>query len=116
MASDIQDMMAKDPQIWQRRPLPSQLLQYAAADVSHLLTLAEILSAKLGEVGQAAVFAISQIYSQQKLDASFELGAQARLNLAATVPVICFAQLHAAMQCKDANCSCITSVVQQSGD
>ena len=80
--------MAKDPQLWQRRPLPSQLLQYAAADVSHLLTLAEILSTKLGEAGQAAVFALSQIYSQQKLKASHELGAQARLSLAANVPVM----------------------------
>lgn len=60
-------MMADDPQLWQRRPLSSQLQQYAAADVSQQLNLAEILSAKLGEVGRATVLALSQASSQLKL-------------------------------------------------
>lgn len=59
--------MEHDPELWQRRPLSSQLQQYAAADVSQLLSLAGILSTKLGEVGQATVLALSQTSSQLKL-------------------------------------------------
>ena len=63
----ITSLMADDPQLWQRRPLSSQLQQYAAADVSPLLSLADILASKLGEVGQSTVIALSQTSSQLKL-------------------------------------------------
>ena len=65
--AEIADMMEDDPELWLRRPLSSQLQQYAAADVSQLLSLAEILSTKLGEVGHATVLALSQTSSQLKL-------------------------------------------------
>ena len=60
-------MMADDPELWQRRPLSSELQQYAAADVSPLLSLADILASKLGEVGHSIVLALSQTSSQMKL-------------------------------------------------
>ena len=64
---DVADMMAEDPELWQRRPLSSQLQQYAAADVSQLLSIADILASKLGEVGQSTVLALSQTSAQMKL-------------------------------------------------
>lgn len=70
----VSDMMADDPELWQRRPLSSQLQQYAAADVSQLLSLADILASKLGEVGQDTVLALSQTNSQMKLP--IKLGTQ----------------------------------------
>ena len=70
--------MAEDPDLWQHRPLSSQLLQYAAADVSQLLNLAQILSAQLGEAGLCIAFALSQANSQMKLP--LKLGTQVMLT------------------------------------
>ena len=66
-AAPVADMMANDPKLWQRHPMSSQLQQYAAADVSQLLHLADTLASKLGEVGQSTVFVLSQTNSQMKL-------------------------------------------------
>ena len=60
-------MMADDPELRQRRPLSTQLQQYAAADVSQLLNLADLLCTKVGDVGQATVMALSQASCQLKL-------------------------------------------------
>ena len=51
--------MALDPNLWQHRPLSSELQQYAAADVSQLLAVADRLSAMLGAVGQEVVRVLS---------------------------------------------------------
>lgn len=59
--------MAKDPNLWQHRPLSSELQQYAAADVSQLLTLADRQYAMLGTAGQGTVRALSQASCQLKL-------------------------------------------------
>lgn len=60
------DMMKKDPKLWQQHPLSLKLQRFAAADVSQLLSLAEILSTELGEVGQATVLSLSETCSQQQ--------------------------------------------------
>ena len=58
--------MALDPNLWQHRPLSSELQQYAAADVSQL-AVADRLSAMLGAVGQEVVRVLSQANCQLKL-------------------------------------------------
>jgi ribonuclease D len=37
---------------WSRRPLPEEMIAYAAEDVAHLLPLAELLEAKLSDLGR----------------------------------------------------------------
>ncbi|KAL3144332.1 hypothetical protein ABBQ32_004092 [Trebouxia sp. C0010 RCD-2024] len=64
--SEMADMMKKDPKLWQQHPLSLKLQRFAAADVSQLLSLAEILSTELGEVGQATVLSLSETCSQQQ--------------------------------------------------
>jgi ribonuclease D len=38
---------------WARRPLPSDMLEYASSDTRHLLALADILKARLAELGRS---------------------------------------------------------------
>ncbi|DBA71324.1 TPA: PFAM ATPase associated with various cellular activities (AAA) [Trebouxia sp. C0005] len=59
--------MAHDPKLWQHRPLSSELQQYAAADVSQLLAVADRLFTMLGVVGQEVVKVLSQASCQLKL-------------------------------------------------
>ena len=42
--------MKKDHHIWQQRPLPAQMLSYAAEDVSQLLTLAAIITSEMARL------------------------------------------------------------------
>ncbi|DBB17921.1 TPA: PFAM ATPase associated with various cellular activities (AAA) [Trebouxia sp. C0006] len=65
--SDVRAKMAEDPNLWQHRPLASELQQYAAADVSQLLAVADRSSAMLGTVGQEVVRVLSQASCQLKL-------------------------------------------------
>ena len=65
--TDVRAKMAEDPKLWQHRPLSSELQQYAAADVSQLLAVADRLSAMLGTVGQEVVRVLSQASCQLKL-------------------------------------------------
>lgn len=53
---------------WQRRPLTQTQVEYAAADVSHLLEAADVLSERLGELGR-------QAWLDEELDARFGPGA-----------------------------------------
>ena len=59
--------MAEDSHLWERRPLPVELQQYAAADVSQLLALADRLVEVFGEVGVETVSALSQASCLLKL-------------------------------------------------
>ena len=59
--------MAHDPKLWQHRPLSSELQQYAAADVSQLLAVADRVFTMLGGVGQEVVKVLSQASCQLKL-------------------------------------------------
>ena len=63
----VRDTMAEDSHLWERRPLPVELQQYAAADVCQLLALADRLVEVLGEVGVETVSALSQASCQLKL-------------------------------------------------
>ncbi|KAL0028598.1 hypothetical protein WJX79_004385 [Trebouxia sp. C0005] len=65
--SDVRAKMAHDPKLWQHRPLSSELQQYAAADVSQLLAVADRLFTMLGVVGQEVVKVLSQASCQLKL-------------------------------------------------
>ncbi len=67
LCADVRAMMAQDPNLWQHRPLSSELQQYAAADVSQLLAVADRLFAMLGIVGQETVKVLSQASCQLKL-------------------------------------------------
>ncbi len=67
LCADVREKMAEDPNLWQHRPLSSELQQYAAADVSQLLAVANRLSAMLGTVGQEVVKVLSQASCQLKL-------------------------------------------------
>jgi len=67
LCADVRAKMAEDPNLWQHRPLSSELQQYAAADVSQLLAVADRLSAMLGIVGQEVVNVLSQASCQLKL-------------------------------------------------
>ena len=60
-------MMAQDPDLWQHRPLSTELQQYAAADVSQLLAVADRLFAMLGIVGHEVVKVLSQASCQMKM-------------------------------------------------
>lgn len=65
--SDVRAMMAQDPDLWQHRPLSTELQQYAAADVSQLLAVADRLFAMLGIVGHEVVKVLSQASCQMKM-------------------------------------------------
>ncbi len=67
LCADVRAIMAQDPNLWQHRPLSSELQQYAAADVSQLLAVADRLFAMLGIVGHEVVKVLSQASCQLKL-------------------------------------------------
>lgn len=51
--------MDQDPMLWSRRPLPLDLLQYAAEDVLQLLLLQDKLKANLGKTEMELVSTLS---------------------------------------------------------
>jgi hypothetical protein len=59
--------MAENPNLWQHRPLSSELQQNAAVDVSQLLTVVDRLCSMLGTIGQETVKVLSQASCQLKL-------------------------------------------------
>ena len=75
----VDDMMAKDKELWKQRPLPAVLKSYAAEDVSQLLSLAEVLLRRLLSIGQSTVLALSTASSHLKLP--IKPGFEVRLNL-----------------------------------
>lgn len=110
LVAAVSDMMAADPKLWQHRPLSSQLQQYAAADVSQLLSLASILASKLGEAGQDTVLALSHTSSRLKLP--IKLATQVLSN-SAVRQIVCACHFAAAQIAHELNAalssdSCMT--------
>ena len=56
--------MKVDTTIWQQRPIPPQLLRYAAEDVSQLLALADKLTSELGSAALSLVPQLSKANAQ----------------------------------------------------
>lgn len=54
----------RNPMLWSKRPIPQDLLQYAAEDVQQLLMLADKLSAELGKAELRLLSRLSAAYSQ----------------------------------------------------
>lgn len=56
--------MWRNPTLWKKRPLSQDLVKYAVEDVSHLLSLADKLTAELGTSQLQLLAKLSQNYSQ----------------------------------------------------
>ncbi len=69
--------MQKDHGIWQQRPLPAQMLTYAAEDVSQLLTLAAIITSDVGKAALKTLPKLSKANAQWYWDPVDKDGAQA---------------------------------------
>ena len=78
--ADVQAQMALTPDLWRQRPLPAELLQYAADDVTQLLTLGALLDHRLGSAGLAATMALSKAQVEWYFDPSDRTGAGAEGN------------------------------------
>lgn len=65
MLAAIQQRMASDYNLWKRRPLAQELLQYAAGDVGQLLPLAEALTVDLGRSQLSLLRRLSEANSQR---------------------------------------------------
>ncbi len=59
-----------DPTLWERRPLPPDLLAYAAGDVAPLPELASRLGAELGNAGVRIVSQLSSAHAEWHFDAA----------------------------------------------
>ena len=67
--------MALNPDLWKQRPLPAKLVQYAADDVTQLLTLAAQLVQKVGSAGLTATMMLSKAQVEWYFDPSDMTGA-----------------------------------------
>ena len=63
-AAAVQDRMMRDPELWSKRPIAQDLLQYAAEDVLQLLMLADKLTAELGRAELKLLSRLSVAHSQ----------------------------------------------------
>lgn len=61
-------LMDRDPQLWKRRPMTAAMLEYAAADVTHLLQLADHLERTVRASSLEAVRRLSCVHSEWFLD------------------------------------------------
>ena len=66
--------MALTPDLWKQRPLPAELLQYAADDVTQLLTLGALLEHKVGSAGLTATMVLSKAQVEWYFDPSDRTG------------------------------------------
>ncbi len=73
----VHERLKKDHGIWQRRPLPAQMLRYAAEDVSQLLTLAAIITSELGKAALKMLPQLSKANAQWYWDPADKDSAQA---------------------------------------
>ena len=68
----VQDKMASDHMLWAQRPIPEELLRYAAEDVQQLLILADKITVELGTAQLTLLKALSSMYSQSYWDAAHQ--------------------------------------------
>ena len=73
--ADVQARMALTPDLWKQRPLPAELVQYAADDVTQLLTLAAELAEDVGLAGLSASLVLSKAQVEWYFDPSDRTGA-----------------------------------------
>lgn len=69
--------MKADSKIWQQRPIPLELLRYAAEDVSQLLALADKLTSELGNAAVRLLPRLSAAHAQWYWDPADRDGADA---------------------------------------
>ena len=62
--------MALTPDLWKQRPLPAELVQYAADDVTQLLTLAALSVQKVGLTGLTTTMVLSKAQVEWYFDPS----------------------------------------------
>jgi ribonuclease D len=91
MLAAIQKRMTVDYNLWKRRPLAQELLQYAAVDVGQLLPLAEALTVDLGESQLSLLRRLSEANFQRSWLASDRTCPQNPCDMSALVSLSPFA-------------------------
>lgn len=91
LLAEIQKRMTADLNLWTRRPLAQELLQYAAEDVGQLLPLAEALTVDLGRSQLSRLCRLSEANSQRNWLASDRMCPQNPCDKSALVKLSPFA-------------------------